>query len=92
MFLYTNKFTNIHTTIIVFKWGHLKKTMFLEKFILSDQERRFFFSLSEKRKKEFLGVRYALKYIGINMNIFYNKKRKPFLYDGVLGKKKSIFH
>ncbi|AER40428.1 putative phosphopantetheinyl transferase [Blattabacterium sp. (Mastotermes darwiniensis) str. MADAR] len=65
--------------IIVFRWGHLK-TMWLEKLILSTKEKRFFLSLSKKRKKEFLGVRYALRYIGINMNIFYNEKRKPFLF------------
>ncbi|WP_185856405.1 4'-phosphopantetheinyl transferase family protein [Blattabacterium cuenoti] len=75
MFILNKKF---HTKIIVFKWGNIE-TMFLEQLILSEKEKSFFLSLSEKRKREFLGVRYALRAIGI-MNIFYNEKRKPFLF------------
>ncbi|AWU39891.1 phosphopantetheinyl transferase [Blattabacterium punctulatus] len=85
-----NKFNHIHTKIIVFRCKHLK-TMLLEKFIFSDKERKFFLSLSEKRKKEFLGVRYALRYIGINMNLLYNEKRKPFLFP-TKGKYISLSH
>ncbi|WP_185851204.1 4'-phosphopantetheinyl transferase family protein [Blattabacterium cuenoti] len=75
-----NQFCHFHTKIIVFKWDN-SNVIFLDPFILlSKKERRIFFSLSEKRKTEFLGVRYALRYMGINKNIFYNKKRKPFLF------------
>ncbi|WP_185870719.1 4'-phosphopantetheinyl transferase family protein [Blattabacterium cuenoti] len=75
---------NFHTKIIVFKFKWLNlETIFSEQLILlselSEKERKFFLSLSEKRKREFLGVRYALRSIGI-MNIFYNEKRKPFLF------------
>ncbi|WP_185856979.1 4'-phosphopantetheinyl transferase family protein [Blattabacterium cuenoti] len=81
MNFYTYKFhTTLHTMIIVFKWEHFLETMFLRKLYLSDQEKMFFLSLSEKRKREFLGIRSALRYIGIKMNIFYNEKRKPFLF------------
>ncbi|WP_317168668.1 4'-phosphopantetheinyl transferase family protein [Blattabacterium cuenoti] len=52
----------------------------MENIILSKKERMFFLSLSIKRKKEFLGIRYALRYIGMNIRIFYNEKRKPFLF------------
>ncbi|WP_185851793.1 4'-phosphopantetheinyl transferase family protein [Blattabacterium cuenoti] len=71
-----NKF---HTKIIVFKWFNLETLFSKELITLSEKERKIFFSLSKKRKKEFLGVRYALRYIGI-MNLFYNEKRKPFLF------------
>ncbi|AGD98259.1 putative phosphopantetheinyl transferase [Blattabacterium sp. (Blatta orientalis) str. Tarazona] len=74
------KIPHFHTKVIVFKWGHLK-TRFLEKLlILSEKDKKHLLYLSEKRKKEFLGVRYALRYIGINKNVFYNEKRKPFLF------------
>ncbi len=76
--------------IIVFKWKYFLETMFLRKLNLSDQEKMFFLSLSEKRKKEFLGIRSALRYIGIKMNIFYNEKRKPFLFSS--GKHISLSH
>ncbi|QIK16735.1 4'-phosphopantetheinyl transferase superfamily protein [Blattabacterium sp. DPU] len=79
-----------HTMIIVFKWKHFLETMFLKKLFLSYEEKVFFLSLSEKRKREFLGIRYALKYIGIKMNIFYNEKRKPFLLPE--GKHISLSH
>ncbi|WP_185863473.1 4'-phosphopantetheinyl transferase family protein [Blattabacterium cuenoti] len=71
-----------HTIIMVFRWKHFLflETMFLKKLFLSDKEKMFFLSLSKKRKIEFLGIRYALRYMGIKMNIFYNKKRKPFLF------------
>ncbi|AWU44022.1 phosphopantetheinyl transferase [Blattabacterium sp. (Cryptocercus kyebangensis)] len=84
-----NKFHPLHTKIIVFRCPHLK-TMLLEQFLFSDKDRKFFLSLSEKRKKEFLGVRYALRHIGINMNLFYNEKRKPFLFPK--GKYISLSH
>ncbi|WP_317168707.1 4'-phosphopantetheinyl transferase family protein [Blattabacterium cuenoti] len=59
--------------------------------ILSERDKIFFFSLSEKRKHEFFMVRYALrKYFGINMDIFYDDKRKPFL--PVPGKYISFSH
>ncbi|WP_341655097.1 4'-phosphopantetheinyl transferase superfamily protein [Blattabacterium cuenoti] len=90
MNFYTYKFHTLHTMIIVFKWKHFLETMFLRKLNLSDQEKMFFLSLSEKRKKEFLGIRFALKYIGIKMNIFYNEKRKPFLFPS--GKHISLSH
>ncbi|WP_185872441.1 4'-phosphopantetheinyl transferase family protein [Blattabacterium cuenoti] len=91
---YPYKFYKFHTKIIVFKWDKwqffFKKT-FLEKLIFSDKDKMFFFSLSEKRKKEFLGIRYALRYIiGIKMNIFYNEKRKPFIFSK--GKHISLSH
>ncbi|WP_238784178.1 4'-phosphopantetheinyl transferase family protein [Blattabacterium cuenoti] len=66
--------------IIVFRWKYFLETMFLKKLYLSDKEKIFFLSLSKKRKREFLGVRYAFKYIGMKMNIFYNEKSKPFLF------------
>ncbi|WP_238785034.1 4'-phosphopantetheinyl transferase family protein [Blattabacterium cuenoti] len=66
--------------IIVFIWKNFYETMFSEKLILSDKEKIFFLSLSEKRKREFLGIRYVLRYIGIKMNIFYNEKKKPFFF------------
>nr|WP_238526744.1 4'-phosphopantetheinyl transferase superfamily protein [Blattabacterium sp. (Blaberus giganteus)] len=64
--------------------------MFLRKLFLSNKEKVFFLSLSEKRRREFLGIRYALRYIGIKMNIFYNEKRKPFLFSE--GKHISFSH
>ncbi len=66
--------------IIVFRWKQFLETMFLRKLFLSDKEKVFFLSLSEKRKREFLSIRYVLRYIGIKINIFYNEKRKPFLF------------
>lgn len=81
---------NFHTKIIVFKWKYLLNTMFSKQEILSDREKMFFLSLSEKRKNEFLSVRYALKYLGIKVNIFYDKKRKPFL--SLQGKYISLSH
>ncbi len=81
MNLYSSKFHKIfHTMIIVFRWKYFLETMFLKKLYLSDKEKIFFLSLSKKRKREFLGVRYAFKYIGMKMNIFYNEKSKPFLF------------
>ncbi|WP_185869268.1 4'-phosphopantetheinyl transferase family protein [Blattabacterium cuenoti] len=71
-------FYKFHTKILVFRWD--KCEHFFEKKILSDKEKILFFSLSEKRKREYLGVRYALRYIGMKINIFYNEKRKPFLF------------
>ncbi|BAM99559.1 4'-phosphopantetheinyl transferase family protein [Blattabacterium cuenoti] len=90
MNFYTYKFHTLHTMIIVFKWKHFLETMFLRKLYLSDKEKMFFLSLSEKRKREFLGIRSALRYIGIKMNIFYNEKRKPFLFSE--GKHISLSH
>ncbi|ACY40388.1 putative 4'-phosphopantetheinyl transferase superfamily protein [Blattabacterium sp. (Blattella germanica) str. Bge] len=93
MDFYPYKFYNLHTKIIVFRWvrwEHFLENMFLEKRILSDKEKMFFLSLSEKRKREFLGIRYALRYIGMKMNIFYNEKRKPFLFSE--GKYISLSH
>ncbi|WP_185859543.1 4'-phosphopantetheinyl transferase family protein [Blattabacterium cuenoti] len=84
------KFNNLHTKIIVFRWEHFLETTFLEKLILSDKEKMFFLSLSKKRKREFLGIRYVLRYIGMKMNIFYNEKRKPFLFSE--GKNISLSH
>jgi Phosphopantetheinyl transferase len=85
------QFHTLHTKIIVFRWKRLLETPFLRKLFLSDQEKMFFLSLSEKRKREFLGIRYALKYMGIKMNIFYNEKRKPFLFPKE-GKHISLSH
>ncbi|WP_185869841.1 4'-phosphopantetheinyl transferase family protein [Blattabacterium cuenoti] len=69
----------IHTKIIVCRCKNLLKTIVLEKLDLSDKDKVFFLSLSKKRKIEFLGIRYALKYLGIK-KMFYNKKRKPLLF------------
>ncbi|WP_185866239.1 4'-phosphopantetheinyl transferase family protein [Blattabacterium cuenoti] len=80
MNFYSYKFHNLHTKIIVFRWAHFLETTFLEKRIISDKEKMFFLSLSKKRKREFLGIRYVLRYIGMKINIFYNEKRKPFLF------------
>ncbi|WP_185860944.1 4'-phosphopantetheinyl transferase family protein [Blattabacterium cuenoti] len=90
MNFYTYKFRPFHTIIIVFRWKHFLETMFLRKLFLSDKEKVFFLSLSEKRKIEFLSIRYVLKYIGIKINIFYNEKRKPFLFPE--GKYISLSH
>ncbi|WP_185858186.1 4'-phosphopantetheinyl transferase family protein [Blattabacterium cuenoti] len=84
-----------HTIIMVFRWNHFSETMFLrkKKLFFSDKEKIFFLSLSKKRKKEFLGIRYVLRYVGIKMNISYNEKRKPFIFDtGNTGKHISLSH
>ncbi|WP_185871880.1 4'-phosphopantetheinyl transferase family protein [Blattabacterium cuenoti] len=86
----TYKFHTLHTIIIVFIWKHFLETMILRTLSLSDQEKVFLKSLSEKRKREFLGIRYVLKYINIKMNIFYNERRKPFLFPE--GKHISLSH
>ncbi|WP_185858749.1 4'-phosphopantetheinyl transferase family protein [Blattabacterium cuenoti] len=80
-----------HTHVIVFNWNKFSETMFLEKIILSKKDKMFFLSLSKQRKIEFLGIRYALRYIGIKMNVFYNEKRNPFLFP-LGGKNISFSH
>ncbi|WP_185872947.1 4'-phosphopantetheinyl transferase family protein [Blattabacterium cuenoti] len=91
MYIDNIRTTTLHTQIIVFRWEYLKNN-YLEPVILSDKEKKHFFSLSEKRKKEYLGIRYALKYIGINNNIFYNHKRKPFIENEEKNKYISFSH
>ncbi len=67
-----------HTKIIVLKWKQYSEQFFLKKIHLSKEDKLFFCSLTKKKKREFIGVRYALKCIGIKNRILYNKKNKPF--------------
>ncbi|WP_185877577.1 4'-phosphopantetheinyl transferase family protein [Blattabacterium cuenoti] len=73
---------NIHTKIIVLKWIKFLDSTFISKIKLNDKEKIFYNSLSEKRKKEFLGIRLGirciLKYIGIKISVIYNEKKKFF--------------
>ncbi len=79
-----NKFKKFHTKVIIINWKNFRRKIFLENYLfskiiyLSIKDKKWLKFLSYKRKIEFLGIRYILKYLGINIKILYNKKRKPF--------------
>ncbi|WP_185878097.1 4'-phosphopantetheinyl transferase family protein [Blattabacterium cuenoti] len=75
------KFDEIHTKIIVIKWNkYLNTTNFKQLLLLNDKERKIFLSLSDKRKIEFIGTRFILRYMRIKINSLYNNNF--FIYKG----------
>ncbi|WP_185873503.1 4'-phosphopantetheinyl transferase family protein [Blattabacterium cuenoti] len=73
-------FNKIHTKIIVIKWYKYLNIKYFKELLINDKEKKFFFSLSEKRKIEFIGIRFILKYMRIKINFLY--KNNFFIYKG----------
>jgi len=67
-----------YTKIIVWNLVETNEEL-LDQLQLEEYRLEKYNTLTEKRKKEFLGIRMCLKYLGKNVDVLYDKKGRPYL-------------
>ncbi len=57
--------------------------LLLSSLSLSQEQLEKYYSLSEKRKKEYLGIRASMQVLGRDDEVFYDEKGKPYIKDNM---------